>query len=77
MNKVFSAVYVKDGNTIIDISIRSDHDKISKVHDFINSLGSEYEVKEGGGILTLLIYLDHSRSNESNSIVESFYDFIE
>lgn len=77
MNQTFTAVYSKNENIVVDISIRLDHDKISKVNDFINLISDEYEINEEGGILTILIYLDPIRSEESSSIINSFYGFIE
>jgi hypothetical protein len=77
MNQTFTAVYSKNENIVVDISIRLDHDKISKINDFINLISDEYEINEEGGILTILIYLDPIRSEESSSIINSFYGFIE
>lgn len=76
-NEIFTAVYSKEGKAVVDISLRSDHDKLLEIKNFIDSLGYKVQAIENVGIITFLIDSDSTELQKCNSIIESFYAFIE
>jgi hypothetical protein len=78
MNKFFTALYEKEGKIIVDISVKSDFQKISEIESFIEKREIiKYERKQMGDIITILVYFDKSDQKESQSFLNNLYEFID
>jgi len=78
MNKFFTALYEKEGKIIVDISVKSDFQKISEIESFIEKREIiKYERKQMGDIITILVYFDKSGQKESQSFLNNLYEFID
>jgi hypothetical protein len=78
MNKFFTALYEKEGKIIVDISVKSDFQKISEIESFIEKREIiKYERKQMGDIITILVYFDKSGQKESQSFLNNLYQFID
>jgi len=78
MNKFFTALYEKEGKIIVDISVKSDFQKISEIESFIEKREIiKYERNQMGDIITILVYFDKSGQKESQSFLNNLYEFID
>jgi|694.fasta_scaffold70076_2 hypothetical protein len=78
MNKFFTALYEKEGKIIVDISVKSDFQKISEIESFIEKREIiKYERNQMGDIITILVYFDKSGQKESQSFLNNLYQFID
>lgn len=77
MDKFFTAIYEKERSIIIDISLKSNSEKIGEIESFLEKRGViKYVREEVGDILTILVYFDKLEEKESRSFLDNFHEFI-
>ncbi len=76
-DKVFTAIYHRNGVLIGDISIRKESEKLPKIIEFIESMGNDIQVESAGSILTITKLFDMESIDEANLFIESFFEFID
>lgn len=79
-SKFFTAIYEKDGKTVVDISFRNESLSVTIKDLFTNHLDQQgiiYEEINLGDIATLLIHLEGTDPDKANTIVNTFYSFTE
>ncbi len=76
-DKVFTAIYHRNGVLVGDISIRKESEKLPKIIEFIESMGNDIQVESAGSILTITKLFDMESIDEANLFIESFFEFID
>jgi hypothetical protein len=78
MDKFFTAIYAKGEVIIVDISVKSDSEKIDMLESFIEKNGvTEYKRKQLGDILTILVYFNINEQQKSREFLDNLYKFID
>jgi hypothetical protein len=78
MDKFLTAIYAKGEVIIIDISVKSDSEKIDMLESFIEKNGvTEYKRKQLGDILTILVYFNINEQQKSREFLDNLYKFID
>jgi hypothetical protein len=78
MDKFLTAIYAKGEVIIIDISVKSDSEKIDMIESFIEKNGiTEYERKQLGDILTIFVYFNIREHQKSLEFLDNLYKFID
>jgi hypothetical protein len=78
MDKFLTAIYAKGEVIIVDISVKSDSEKIDMLESFIEKNGvTEYKRKQLGDILTILVYFNINEQQKSREFLDNLYKFID
>ena len=78
MDKFLTAIYAKGEVIIVDISVKSDSEKIGMIESFIKKNGvTEYKRNQLGDILTILVYFNIKEQQKSREFLDNLYKFID
>jgi len=78
MDKFLTAIYAKGEVIIVDISVKSDSEKIDMLESFIEkNVVTEYKRKQLGDILTILVYFNINEQQKSREFLDNLYKFID
>ena len=78
MDKFLTAIYAKGEVIIVDISVKSDSEKIDMIESFIKKNEvTEYKRNQLGDILTILFYFNIKEQQKSMEFLDNLYKFID
>lgn len=78
MDKFLTAIYAKGEVIIVDISVKSDSEKIDMIESFIKKNEvTEYKRNQLGDILTILVYFNIKEQQKSMEFLDNLYKFID